>query len=297
MDISNLKIVDVGNLFGTMNSSSIRLSNITASDKEMIMRMNGLSSLNDDYKFTSDDKRAIFLAHRIALAGHYGFDFRKMFMADQKDKKGTYFVLDRDYVDANPNGWSDIDEDILIIREDVPGVVAGHPIADCPVIVMEDNINGVTAVAHCSAELIDKRLPMLMADALLDYSQTRDEDISVYVSACAGKNWTYEGIPSWLDDMDMWLDACGIKFDEDIIKNGIVTPKMHIILRNAIKAQLMERNIEEGQILFSDIDTITNPNYYSNSASSVHGLNQEEKFGRNFAGAFYPKVKLKVKTK
>lgn len=296
MDVTNLRVIDVGNFFGTMNSSSVRLSNITDDDKEMIKRINGLNSL-DNYELTPNDKRSIFLAHRYALGECYDFDYCKMFMADQKDKSGTYFVLDKDYVDANPKGWSDIDEDILVIKNDVAGVVAGHPIADCPVVIMEDIRNGVTAVCHCSAELIDKRLPMLMADALLDYTHTRDEDISVYVSSCAGDNWTYEGVPSWLNDMDMWLDSQGIKLEEDIIKNGVVVPKMRIFLRNAIKNQLMERGIYPNQIIFSDIDTITNPNYYSNSAASANGLNKTEKFGRNFAGAFYKKEKVNVKVK
>lgn len=296
MVVTNLKVIDVGNFFGTMNSSSVKLSNITEDDKEMIKRINGLTSL-DNYELTPSDKRAIFLAHRHALSECYGFDYCKMFMADQKDKRGTYFVLDKDYVDANPKGWSDIDEDILIIKDDVAGVVAGHPIADCPVVIMEDIKNGVTAVCHCSAELIDKRLPMLMADALLNYTHTRDEDISVYVSACADDNWIYEGIPSWLNDMDMWLDTQGIKLEDEVIKNGGVSPKFRIILRNAIKYQLMERGINPNQIVFSDIDTITNPNYYSNSAASVNGLNKPEKFGRNFAGAFYKKEKVKVKIK
>lgn len=49
--------------------------------------------------------------------------------------------------------------------------------------------------------------------------------------------------------------------------------------------QLNERNITD--IYMSKIDTITDPRFYSHSASSVNGLNQKEKFGRNFAGAFF----------
>ena len=42
-------------------------------------------------------------------------------------------------------------------------------------------------------------------------------------------------------------------------------------------------------------DTITNPNYYSNSAASPYGLNDLSKAGRHFAGLFYPKTKQLVK--
>ena len=159
-----LKLVDSKNLYGTMNSKSVNLNNIT----------------------------------------DYDFDWYKMFMANQKTKDGSYFEITNDYLEANPDGWSDISEDILIVTDKTPGVVIGHPVADCPVIVMEDKRKGVTAMAHCSADLIDKKMPMMIAD------------------------------------------------------------------------------------------TIINPEYYSNSASSPYGLNDQSKFERNFIGAFYQEnVKIK----
>lgn len=209
-----------------------------------------------------------------------------MFMADQKDKTGTYFVIDEDYVEANPMGWSDISQDILVITDKVPGVVIGHPVADCPVIMMEDKTKGVAAIAHCSAELIDKKMPMMIADALASEFGSRDEDISTFVSACAGNGWTYNKYPAWAKDEKMW--EVGIKADE----NGI----FHIDLKKVIANQLAVRNVED--VMFNMDDTITNSNYYSNSASSPYGLNDPTKYGRNFAGAFYPELnKVKVKTK
>ena len=58
--------------------------------------------------------------------------------------------------------------DILVISKDVPGVVIGHPVADCPVVMVSDSRRGVSAIGHCSCELIDKRLRMMVADALVD---------------------------------------------------------------------------------------------------------------------------------
>lgn len=49
-----------------------------------------------------------------------------------------------------------------------------------------------------------------------------------------------------------------------------------------------ERNIKN--VVFNGNDTITNPEYYSNSAASPYGLNDPSKFGRNFMGVMY-KVK------
>ena len=90
-------------------------------------------------------------------------------MADQLDKCGTYFNITEEYVRDNPKGWSDIREDILIVNDKVPGVVIGHPVADCPVIMMTDKNKGVAAIAHCSAELIDKKLPIFILNALKEY--------------------------------------------------------------------------------------------------------------------------------
>lgn len=295
----NLKIFDVGNTFGTMNHSTIKLSNITSEDRRMISKIHGLDDLDDNYVFTNGDKKIIFMNHRIALGKEYGFEPSKMFMMDQLDKSGTYHVFDKEYVDANPKGWSDIREDIGIITKDNPGIVVCHPVADCPVIIMKDEKNGVSAVAHCSAELIDKRLPMLIADALLDYSHTKDEDISVYVSSMAGAGWTYIGMPSWISDAKLWFDTGAITFDSDsVFIKGKYVPKIHINLKKALIKQLRQRNISLKNVHFSDVDTITNPNYYSNAASSTSGLNDPQKFGRNLVGAFYegeekPKVMCK----
>lgn len=249
-----LKIVETGNKYGTMNTGTM--------PKDL----------------SREEKAELFMEHRMAAGNGYGFDGHKMFMADQVDKKGTYFEITEDYVEANPNGWTDINEDILIITDKVPGVVIGHPVADCPVIMMQDVKNNVCAIGHCSAELIDKKMPMMIADALVDAYDSRDEDIVTYISACAGSSWTYNGMPNWATDENIWKNA----IVED--KNGI----FRIDLRKAIKKQLDERNILKTTYNYDD--TITNPNYYSNNAASPYGLNDKTKFGRNFAGAFY-KVK------
>lgn len=271
-----LNLIDSKNIYGTMNCGTIKLSNLTNADK-MILAKNHNTSLEEitNHEITKEDKNCIFNAHRMALGETMGFDWHKMFMADQKTKDGSYFEITSEYVEANPNGWSDIDEDILIITNKVPGVAIGHPVADCPVIVMEDKSKGVTAMAHCSAELIDKKMPMMIADALNKAYDSKDEDIIAYVSACAGDNWTYDKYPSWATDRNIWEKG----LIED--KNGI----FHINLKKAIQQEMNERNINH--VIYNDNDTITNPSYYSNSAASPYGLNDQSKYGRNFCGAFY----------
>lgn len=258
----NIVVFETGNVYGNMNSAA------RFYPEEM----------------TAEERAKDFLERRISLGEGYGFDGHKMFMADQVDKRGTYFEITEEYVEANPNGWTDIREDILIITDKVPGVVIGHPVADCPVVMMEDPVKGVAAIAHCSAELIDKRMPMLLADALAKACDSRDEDILTYVSACAGKNWIYDSFPKWATDKKLWENA--IVAD----KNGI----FHIDMRLAIASQLHDRNLDASQIEFNFTDTITDPYYYSNYAASPYGLNDQSKAGRNFAGLFYPEENKKL---
>lgn len=246
--------IDTGNKYGTMNTGTM------------------------SKYFTADEKKSIFMGNRNRAGKDYGFDGHKMFMADQVDKKGTHFEITEEYVEANPDGWTDINEDILVITDKLPGVVVGHPVADCPVVMMEDVKQGICAIGHCSAALIDQKMPMMIADVLTNAYGSKDEDILAYVSACAGPSWKYSNYPNWANDVTVWNNAIVSE------KNGI----FRIDLRKAIKKQLDERNITK--TIYNLDDTITNPNYYSNYASSEAGLNISEKYGRNFAGAFY-KVK------
>ena len=263
-----IKYVETGNKFGNMNTAK--------------------AFYPED--FTAEDRKNAFLEHRIEASKEYGFDPRMLFMALQKNKDGSYFALNSDYINEYKDGWdADINEDILIITDKTPDVVIGHPVADCPVVMMTDVRNGVSAIGHCSGEMIDKKLPMMIADALVDYCGSHDDEIYTFVSACAGPNWTYDSFPKWATDTEMWKD--GIYQGED----GL----FHINLRKVIAKQLQERNVYGfPNTYFNNVDTITDPRFYSNAAASPYGLNQPEKAGRNFAGVFYSTKKAeKVKTK
>ena len=273
-----LKYLDSKNIFGTMNTGTINLRNITKDDKVMLMYKNDLKpSELEEYQLTKSDKNMIFANHRRAFAEANGFDWHKMFMADQVNKYGIYFEITIDYVEANPNGWTDIPEDILIITDKTPGVAIGHPVADCPVIIMEDVKNNVTAIAHCSAELIDKRMPMMIADALNSAYNTKDEDLKVRVSSCAGPTWTYDRWPGFANDKEIWEDTCAITEWDNEFK---------INLRAAIAGQLIERGIGQN-VSYDFADTIIDKEYYSNSESRSN----PDKYGRQFTGAIYQKVR------
>lgn len=89
-------------------------------------------NMNKDKRFypsnyTKEDIEKEFLKRRINKGNYFGFDAYKMFMPDERDaneyllgndgKIGSYFVLTADYCEANPLGYSDIKEDILLISE------------------------------------------------------------------------------------------------------------------------------------------------------------------------------------
>ena len=243
-----LHILESGNRYGNMNTQKIFYP--------------------EDY--TSEMRWSEFLRRRLQFGAESGFDGHKMFMADQNDKNGSWFEITKDYVEANPNGWTDIPEDILIVTDKTPGVVIGHPVADCPVVMAYDLHHKALAIGHCSAELVDKKMPMFVIDALKESQASREEDIVTYVSACAGKSWTYDCYPKWARDFRMWEDAITLE------KDGLY----HIDLKKVVLKQLHDAGI--GTIITNNIDTITHPEYYSNSA----GRNNPEKRGRNFAGGF-----------
>ena len=281
----SLKIIDVGNQFGTMNTSSISLSNLSGLDKFYLYAVFGVL-VDHDSKLNSEIRQIIFERHRRAMADHYGFDASKIFIADQKNKDGSSFEITREFVEANPDGlMTSIPEDILITTDKVPGVVIGHPIADCPVVMAADLRKGAVAIAHCSAELIDKKMPMMVVDALQRAYDSKDDDIVAYISACAGSDWSYDTYPRWATDRKLWDGA--ITLDNDVFK---------IDMRKVIDNELLERNIHTME--FNMDNTRTNPNYYSNSMASPNGGNDPTKSGRNFAGVFFkPKYKEKVKFK
>ena len=272
-----VKIIESKNDFGSMNSGSIRFSNLTDEDKEKLCNQLHIEIKDLELYDLTSFRGEIFLNHRMKMGENMGFDGRRMFMADQVHKDGSFFEINSDYVEANPKGWTDIPEDILVVTSKTPGVVIGHPVADCPVVMMTDKKQKISAIGHCSGELIDHRLPAMIGEVLTIGYGSRARDIYAYVSACAGDSWTYDCFPKWAKDQKMW-DKCIIYGDDGLF---------HINMRPAVLMQIISLGIPPRNIRFNMDDTIQDASYYSNSASSKNGLNQEEKYGRHFAGLFF----------
>ena len=194
--------------------------------------------------------------------------------------EGKAVELTREMVEAYEDGWDlDIKADILITTDKIPGVVAGFPVADCPVVVASDLKNGVTATAHCSAKMINNYLPIRTVEALQSMYDSKKEDIYIYIGAHAGKDWSYDIYPDFATE-HFWEETGAVK--------QVKEDDFRINMDNALLYQLHPEDYET-YIINTD-NTRTNPNYYSNSIYN-HGKGKEEKNGMHFEGAYYQKVK------
>ena len=277
-----IKILESQNAFGVMNAGSITFDNLTYDDKELLCKKYhiDISGFKDYIETMPSDiwkanKKEIFKSHRRKFANTMGFKWKHMFMADQDVKKsgsrGSFFEITNDYVDANPYGWSDIAEDLLVIRNDVPKVVIGHPVADCPVVMMVDQKQKIAIVGHCSGALIDEKLPMMISEALRSKYDSRVDDIFTYVSACAGNTWTYDSIPGWASDKKYWDKYITFNPEEKLF---------HINLRAALLEQFVRSGLDTDNMRFNLDDTITDTRYYSNAMQRIN----PSRGGRHFAG-------------
>ena len=255
--------------------SEVKIFETTKADGNM----NTAKAFYPDY-YDAELRKGDFLRRRMLVGEREGFDGNKFFMVDQMDKNGSFHIFTEEDVKNNPTGWGDFREDIGIISEKYSnGIVVGHPVADCPVLVVTDRFNGISAIAHCSGALINDQLPAHTVEAIIKAARemgykSEREQLEAHISSCAGPNWTYDKYPAWATNERLWMAS----IHEG--KNGI----FNINIKTAVIEQLYNSGISLQNISSTGIDTITNPNYYSNCA----GYQDPSKKGRFFAGAFYP---------
>lgn len=246
--ICNLQLVESGKLYGNMND-----------DKRYFPSW-----------LTEEQIKKGLMNSKIKFGKSYGFDGHKMFSSIGKDRRGTWFLIDNDYVNEHQFGSSDIQEDILIVDKKTPGVVIGHPVNDFPVVVAYDFKDDVAAVAYCDMENIDKKMPMMVVDALYNYNRTSEENVVAYISACAGSSLAYDEYPNEAKYSDVWKDY--------IEEND---GEYHVNLKGAIYKQLQNRKV--AKIFFSSVDTIKDDYFYSLYATKKL---EKTECGTNYSGAF-----------
>lgn len=242
----------------------------------------GIMSKNKKFytEDTSEEKiNELFLEVRMNLGKKYGFDGKKIFQALQKTDQngleypnGKYHVIDDKDIN-NEDLWEvKIPADILIISQKYKNIVVGNQMADCPILIVEDRKKEITALSHCGAPYIDRKLPYQTVEALIKEYKSNPNELYVYIGSCAKKeNFIYDRHPLWAKDNEVW--------DGFIIQNG---ENYHIDMVGAMIKQINQIGVKNVEV--SNEDTITNEKHYSHSAS-YKGNNRKK--GQNFVGFFY----------
>ena len=242
-------------------------------------RNDGIMSRNSKFygEKSKEEVEKIFLNTRLKIGEKYHLNGRKIVVPlqkmssnDIKYKNGKYAIVRSSDIKEEDYWNHHYKCDILILNSEEKGIIVGHMMADCPVLIAEDRNLGQTAMAHCGAAEIDRELPKDIIRAL-QKENSKLEDIYVYVGSCCKKEtYIYDTYPKWATN-ELWK-----KYIKKV-ENGY-----SIDLNGIIKKQLKELGITH--IRESKIDTIIDENYYSHYAY-VHG--QKEKYGQNFVGFYY----------
>jgi hypothetical protein len=219
-----------------------------------------------------------FEEDRVNLGKKYGINGKHFLRTRQKGVSpvdypdGKYILVDESYMTKEDYFYEDVIADIIVISSKYPNVIVGNPQADCPVIICEDRRKGYTALAHCGAAYVDRKLPQDTVKALIDCCSSNINDIYVYVGSCIKKeSYIYDCYPKWAKSEDVW--------DGFIVKNG---DNYNIDLPGAIEKQMKDMGITHIEI--SPIDTAKDPNYYYHT-EEVRGTQKEG--GQNMVGFFY----------
>lgn len=228
---------------------------------------------------TAEEIDKIFLGVRIKIGKKYGFDGRKMIQALQKTEAnkidypdGKYHIINEKDIEHEDLWYVEIPTDILILKEEYKNIVVGNQMADCPILIVEDRKKGVTALSHCGAPYINRKLPYQTAEALVKEFKSNPEDLYVYIGSNSKKeNYIYDRYPAWATNKDIW--------DGYIIEKN---NNYSIDMEGAMIKQLGALGIKNIEI--SKADTVTDDRYYSHSAFSKGNISKK---GQNFVGFFY----------
>lgn len=219
-----------------------------------------------------------FYQDRINLGKKLGVDGNHIFRSRQKGLSkvdypdGKYILLNDSYMKKDDYYFEDLPADILIISNKYPNIIVGNPQADCPIIICEDREKGYTALAHCGAAYINRKLPIDTIKALEDCCNSNLDNIYVYIGSSIKKeSYVYDKYPHWATNKELWQ---GFIEEKDNL--------YYIDLVGCIEKQLKEYGIKHIEI--SPIDTSKYPNYYSH-VEEVAGRQKDG--GQNFVGFYY----------
>lgn len=238
-----------------------------------------------------------FYQQRMQLGKRYGFHGMNILVPTQKSfpnldglnreeqeeamrkyesqyEDGHYIRITKDKIENVYDLYNcNISADILMIGSELPRIVLAYPVADCPVVFVEDTKKQVVSMAHCGGEYIDRGLPGQIVDSLMEEVDSRPNDLRVVIGPHIHKeNYIYDQFPKYIRHESVW-DGCLTEI------HGAI----HIDMTEAIINQMKNRGVSLEQIESSPIDPYLDSRYYSHRASCV--LGREE--GRFYTGCFY----------
>ena len=141
-------------------------------------KLDGKMSKNPKFypKKTSEKERfERFHQDRLNLGNKLGVDGNHILRARQKGLSpveypdGKYILLNDSHMTKEDYFFEDLPADILVISEQYPKVIVANPCADCPILICEDRNRGYTALAHCGAPYIDRKLPQDTIKSLFEW--------------------------------------------------------------------------------------------------------------------------------
>lgn len=225
---------------------------------------------NERYEKFHQDR--MNLGKKLGINGNHFLKIRQKGLSNINYEDGKYILINDTHITKEDYYFEDIQGDIIILSEKYKNIAVVNPQADCPIIICEDRKKGFTALSHCGAQYINRKLPQDTIKALFDCCKSNVNDIYVYISSCVKKeSYVYDKYPKWATNKAVWK--------EYITKEN---NNYYIDLPGAIKNQLKEIGVTNIEI--SPIDTAKNPNYYSH-VEEVNGRQKEG--GQNLVGFYY----------
>ena len=175
--------------------TNARIFNTTLKDNSMVLE----DYLDDNHNFITKDKhqkwdksesKKEFLNNRIKAGLAYGFNGKKIIIPSDKGDypKGKYFVADQEiYNKADDLLNVSIKGDIVLLKKDNPGIVVAYPVADDPVVIIEDQEKGALALTHCNINKINERIPAHAISALEKEVGSNVKNLKAYIGPCLKK--------------------------------------------------------------------------------------------------------------
>lgn len=228
--------------------------------------------------FTKKDIIESIREARIKLGKRYNFSGLKMFQINQKMEDNDEYPDNKDvlitdkYLKKEDYFLQNIKGDILVITNKYKNIALSHRMADCPVLIVEDRKQGISAIVHCGIYHINRGLAREFIRIMLNKYKCKEENLYLYIGSHIKKeSYIYETYPRQATNKEIWEGAIEKKDDG-----------YHIDLEKALRNQLKEFDLAE--IKVSSINTATNKNYASHY-EAYHG--NKDKLGQNIVGFYY----------